>query len=308
MAPRIAKGKVIIGVAGANIPSADSSPPMTPRPAQFAWQFYTVPGDPSKPFENRRMKKAAETWSGDWWKLGGGGTVGTAWPTIPMPICSTSAPATAVPGPKSCASPRARTTCMSASILAVKPDTGELEVVLPDGPRRCVGFRQRAAIAAGRCHHQGPAAQSHHAGQQERVLLCDRPRHRQVHLRPAVRASHLGQGSGRRDRPPDLNPEAHYGDETDSDLARPRRRAQLVADVFQSDHRPGLHSDFHQQHFQLRGRSGVRVKPGREHRRQARWWSAPRPFAAEAGERSAPPAIGPGRPTASAAPWSHGIP
>ena len=42
---------------------------------QFAWRFYTVPGDPSKPFENPAMKKAAETWSGDWWKLGGGGSV-----------------------------------------------------------------------------------------------------------------------------------------------------------------------------------------------------------------------------------------
>ena len=34
-----------------------------------------MPGDPSKPFENPALKKAAETWSGDWWKLGGGGSV-----------------------------------------------------------------------------------------------------------------------------------------------------------------------------------------------------------------------------------------
>ena len=40
-----------------------------------AWRFYTVPGDPSKPFENEAMARAAKTWSGEWWKLGGGGAV-----------------------------------------------------------------------------------------------------------------------------------------------------------------------------------------------------------------------------------------
>jgi alcohol dehydrogenase (cytochrome c)/quinohemoprotein ethanol dehydrogenase len=39
------------------------------------WRFYTVPDDPSKPFENAAMAMAAKTWSGEWWKLGGGGTV-----------------------------------------------------------------------------------------------------------------------------------------------------------------------------------------------------------------------------------------
>ena len=45
------------------------------RPASSPWRFYTVPGDPSKPFENEAMAMAAKTWSGEWWKLGGGGTV-----------------------------------------------------------------------------------------------------------------------------------------------------------------------------------------------------------------------------------------
>ena len=29
------------------------------RTGQFAWRDYTVPGDPSKPFENEAMRKAA---------------------------------------------------------------------------------------------------------------------------------------------------------------------------------------------------------------------------------------------------------
>jgi quinohemoprotein ethanol dehydrogenase len=40
-----------------------------------AWRFYTVPGDPSKGFENKAMEMAARTWTGEWWKAGGGGTV-----------------------------------------------------------------------------------------------------------------------------------------------------------------------------------------------------------------------------------------
>jgi glucose dehydrogenase len=35
----------------------------------------TVPGDPSKPFENDAMAMAAKAWHGEFWKLGGGGTV-----------------------------------------------------------------------------------------------------------------------------------------------------------------------------------------------------------------------------------------
>ena len=40
------------------------------------WRFHTVPGDPAKGVrERRRWRTAAKTWGGEWWKLGGGGTV-----------------------------------------------------------------------------------------------------------------------------------------------------------------------------------------------------------------------------------------
>src|SRR3954469_24541873 len=75
MAPRIARGRVIIGASGGDRPTRGffaAFDAMTGRPA---WKFYTVPGDPSKPFENAAMKKAAATWDGEWWKVGGGGAV-----------------------------------------------------------------------------------------------------------------------------------------------------------------------------------------------------------------------------------------
>jgi quinohemoprotein ethanol dehydrogenase len=42
------------------------------------WRFFTVPGDPSKGFEDDAQALAAKTWTGEWWKFGGGGTVWNA--------------------------------------------------------------------------------------------------------------------------------------------------------------------------------------------------------------------------------------
>ena len=75
MAPRIAKGKVIIGVSGGDRPTRGFFDAYDAMTGKRAWRFYTVPGDPSKGFENSAMRKAAETWDDEWWKLGGGGAV-----------------------------------------------------------------------------------------------------------------------------------------------------------------------------------------------------------------------------------------
>jgi quinohemoprotein ethanol dehydrogenase len=38
------------------------------------WRWFTVPGDPSKSFEDESMEKAAKTWdpAGKYWEAGGG--------------------------------------------------------------------------------------------------------------------------------------------------------------------------------------------------------------------------------------------
>ena len=76
MAPRIAGGKVIVGVSGGDrgenrgyFDAYDASN------GQRAWRFYTVPGDPSQPYENEAMRAAAKTWGGDFYTKGGGGAV-----------------------------------------------------------------------------------------------------------------------------------------------------------------------------------------------------------------------------------------
>lgn len=74
-APRIANGKVIIGNAGAEFGVRGYVSAFDAETGKLLWRFYTVPGDPSKGFENEAMEMAAKTWNGRWWEFGGGGTV-----------------------------------------------------------------------------------------------------------------------------------------------------------------------------------------------------------------------------------------
>ncbi len=75
-APRAANGKVYIGNGGAERGVRGYASAFDAETGELVWRFYTVPGDPSKPFEHPEMELAAETWKGgEWWKIGGGGTV-----------------------------------------------------------------------------------------------------------------------------------------------------------------------------------------------------------------------------------------
>ena len=79
-APRVVNGKVLIGNGGAEYFARGYVTAYDAKSGKQVWRFYTVPGDPSKPFEHPDLKEAAKTWSGEWWKNGGGG--GTAWDAI----------------------------------------------------------------------------------------------------------------------------------------------------------------------------------------------------------------------------------
>ena len=78
-APRAANGLVYIGNGGAEYGVRGYVSAYDAAPAGSRWRFYTVPGDPSKGPDNAAsdpvMAKAAATWNGQWWTLGGGGTV-----------------------------------------------------------------------------------------------------------------------------------------------------------------------------------------------------------------------------------------
>ena len=75
-APLVAAGKVFIGNGGAEMGVRGYVSAYDAETGELAWRFFTVPGDPSQPFEHPEMEMAAQTWSGSrWWEFGGGGTV-----------------------------------------------------------------------------------------------------------------------------------------------------------------------------------------------------------------------------------------
>jgi len=76
-APRVYKGKVISGNGGAELGLRGYITAYDASSGKKLWRWFTVPGDPSKPFENKAMEAAAKTWdpSGRYWEAGGGGTV-----------------------------------------------------------------------------------------------------------------------------------------------------------------------------------------------------------------------------------------
>jgi len=72
-APHVAKGKVFMGYNGSDDGVRGSLAAFDAETGKEVWRFWTVPGDPKKPFESKAMKEiAAKTWpAGDAWKMGG---------------------------------------------------------------------------------------------------------------------------------------------------------------------------------------------------------------------------------------------
>ena len=125
-APRVIKGKVLIGNGGAEFGVRGFLAAYDVSTGERVWRFYTVPGDPSLGFENDAMKMAAMTWSGEWWKLGGGG--GTVWDAMaydPELDLLYFGVGNGTPWNQLIRSPGGGDNLFLSSIVAVRPDTGE---------------------------------------------------------------------------------------------------------------------------------------------------------------------------------------
>ncbi|MFZ5739599.1 MAG: PQQ-dependent dehydrogenase, methanol/ethanol family [Pseudomonadota bacterium] len=126
-APRVFNGKVVIGNGGAEYGARGYVTAYDSETGKQAWRWFTVPGDPSKPFEDESMEKAAKTWdpAGKWWINGGGGT---AWDTITFdPDLNLIYVGTGNGSPwaRHLRSPSGGDNLYLASIVALNADTGE---------------------------------------------------------------------------------------------------------------------------------------------------------------------------------------
>ena len=79
-APRVVRGKVIIGNSGAELGVRGYVSAYDAETGELAWRFYTVPANPADgpdgaASDEAFAKFAGKTWAGSWWEMGGGGTV-----------------------------------------------------------------------------------------------------------------------------------------------------------------------------------------------------------------------------------------
>ena len=124
-APRIVKGKVLIGNGGGEFGVRGYVTAYDLDSGDQAWRFFTVPGDPSKPFENPILETAAETWTGEWWKVGGGGTVWDSMAYDPDLDLLYIGVGNGSPWNPAERSPEGGDNLFLSSIVALRPDTGE---------------------------------------------------------------------------------------------------------------------------------------------------------------------------------------
>ena len=124
-APRVVNDKVLIGNGGAEFGVRGYVTAYDAQTGAQVWRFYLVPGDPAKGFESAAMEKAAKTWTGEWWKLGGGGT---AWDSIiydPGLNLVYIGAGNGTPWNQAIRSPDGGDNLFLSSIVAVNADTGE---------------------------------------------------------------------------------------------------------------------------------------------------------------------------------------
>jgi quinohemoprotein ethanol dehydrogenase len=125
-APRIVKGKVVIGNGGGEFGVRGYVSAYDARDGSLAWRTYTVPGNPADGFETPALEKAAGTWTGEWWKFGGGGTVWDSMaydPDLDLLYVGTG---NGSPWARRVRSPQGGDNLYLSSILALRPDTGEM--------------------------------------------------------------------------------------------------------------------------------------------------------------------------------------
>jgi quinohemoprotein ethanol dehydrogenase len=78
-APRAFNGLVVIGHGGGDLgPIRGYVTAYDAETGAQRWRFHIVPGNPADGFENEAMAMAARTWTGEWWRHGGGGAVWNA--------------------------------------------------------------------------------------------------------------------------------------------------------------------------------------------------------------------------------------
>lgn len=127
-APRIADGQVVIGNGGGDFGARGYISAYDAETGRQTWKFYIVPGNPAKGPDGAAsdavMPMAAKTWTGQWWKVGGGGN---DWDTLvydPKLDLVYFGTGNGSPHPQAFRSPGGGDNLFLCSIVAVNAKTG----------------------------------------------------------------------------------------------------------------------------------------------------------------------------------------
>ena len=126
-APRVVKGKVLIGNGGGEYGVRGYFSAYDAETGKLVWRFYTVPGNPKDGFEHPELEQAVKTWNGEWWVGGGGGTVWDSMAYDPELDTLYVGTGNGSPWARDIRSPGGGDNLYLSSILALNPDTGRLK-------------------------------------------------------------------------------------------------------------------------------------------------------------------------------------
>lgn len=123
-APLVAKGMVVIGNSGAEYNVRGFVSAYDADSGKLKWRFYTVPGAPGDPHTTPQLEAARKTWSGEFWKSGGGGTVWDGIHFDPVTDMIYFGTGNAVTWAADIRSPGAGDNLFTASVIAVDVKSG----------------------------------------------------------------------------------------------------------------------------------------------------------------------------------------
>ncbi len=123
-APRVIKGRVVIGNAGAEYGVRGYVTAYDASSGDQVWRYYTIPGNPADGFEQPELEMAAETWNGEWWLQGGGGTVWDAMAYDPELNLLYLGVGNGSPWNQTLRSPGGGDNLFLTAIVAINPDNG----------------------------------------------------------------------------------------------------------------------------------------------------------------------------------------
>jgi quinohemoprotein ethanol dehydrogenase len=156
------KGLVVIGNGGADLGVRGYVSAYDAATGELVWRFYTVPGDPAKPFESKALEHGAKTWTGEWWKVGGGGTVWDSMAYDPELDLLYVGTGNGSPLDAASAQPGRRRQPLPLLDPRPAPRHGRARLALPDDARRILGLHRDPAH---------PARRSRDRGRPRKVLL-----------------------------------------------------------------------------------------------------------------------------------------